>query len=37
MSFDFCAFKQKVLSNKTRRRVEITWMEEALLSQEYSI
>jgi hypothetical protein len=36
MSFDFRAFEQNVLSNKTRRRVEIPWMEEALLPQEYS-
>jgi hypothetical protein len=37
MSFDFLALKQKVLFNKTKRRVEITWMEEALLPQEYGI
>jgi hypothetical protein len=37
MNFDFHALKQKVLSNKTRRRVEITWMEEAFLPQEYGI
>jgi hypothetical protein len=37
MSFDFHALKQKVWSNKTRRRIEITWIEEALLPQEYGI
>jgi hypothetical protein len=37
LTFDFPLLKEKVLSNKTKRGVGITRMEEALIPKDYGM